>query len=223
MIEAKVIRSKRRSIAIQITSQGEIVIRAPIKCSEKIIEKAINERIDWIEKHKQKILKNKEQNSEILSYDKVLFLGATQNVIFQEKAKFQHIENNFIIPKKYEDLELKIKRLITKFMIKEAEFYFKSRVEHYSNEMKLIPKSLKICNSKRIWGSCSKTADLKLNWRLIMLNPELIDYVIVHEFSHMIEFNHSKNFWKLVENILKDYKIRRALLKKNDYLLSLYR
>ena len=94
MIEAKVIRSKRRSIAIQITSQGEIVIRAPIKCSEKIIEKAINERHDWIEKHKQKILKNKEQNSEILSYDKVLFLGTKQNIIFQEKAKFQHIENN---------------------------------------------------------------------------------------------------------------------------------
>ena len=223
MIEAKIIRSKRRSIAIQITSQGEIVIRAPIKCSEKIIEKAINERLDWIEKHKQKILKAKEQNSEILSYDKVLFLGVKQNIIFKEKAKFEHIENNFIIPKKYENLEPKIKRLITKFMIQEAESYFKSRVEYYSKEMNLTPKSLKICNSKRIWGSCSKTADLKLNWRLIMLNPELIDYVIVHEFSHMIEFNHSKNFWKLVENILKDYKQRRALLKKNDYLLGLYR
>ncbi|MBR1925313.1 MAG: M48 family metallopeptidase [Clostridia bacterium] len=223
MIEANVIRSKRRSIAIQITSEGEIVVRAPLKCSEKIIEKAINERMDWIEKYKQKILKNKEQNSEILSYNKVLFLGVKQNIIFQEKAKFEHIENNFIIPKKYENLEPKIKRLITKFMITKAESLFKDRVEHFSYQMNLTSKSLKICNSKRIWGSCSKTADLKLNWRLVMLSPELIDYVVVHELSHIVEFNHSKNFWKLVSSILKDCKQRRALLKKNDYLLNLYR
>ena len=108
-------------------------------------------------------------------------------------------------------------------MLQQAKEILKNRVNYFANLMQLLPQSLVLCNSKRIWGSCSKEADIKLNWRLVMLPPDLIDYVVVHELSHIVEFNHSKMFWKMVSSILPNYKERRALLKKGDFLLHLYR
>ena len=67
---------------------------------------------------------------------------------------------------------------------------------------------------KTRWGSCSNKGNLNFNWKLILLAPELLDYVVVHELAHRREMNHSKNFWKIVEAELPDYRERRRRLKE---------
>lgn len=219
----KLIRSKRRSVAIQISTEGELIVRAPVKCSYEKIEKILRERIGWIRLHQEKILQNRMTNSNIISYKEVLFLGLIKPIIFSHIKKFIYQNDCFVFPEKYSENVTKIKRLIIKFMFERAENILKDRVNYFANLMQLLPQSLALCNSKRIWGSCSKTADIKLNWRLVMLPPDLIDYVVVHELCHIVEFNHSTTFWSLVSSILPDYKKRRMLLKKGDFLLGLYR
>mgnify|MGYP001423923732 CR=1 FL=1 len=68
-----------------------------------------------------------------------------------------------------------------------------------------------------MWGSCSANSDIKLNWRLIHFDLKKIDYVVVHELSHLIELNHSKKFWDIVEGILPDYQLTKKNLR--DYNL----
>ena len=220
----KLIRTKRRSIAIQISSDGELIVRAPNRCSMKEIEKVVVERINWIRIHQNRILQNRLVNSNIISYKEVMFLGITKPIIFIPKSK--KIENHgdhFVINEKYVENAPKVKRLIIGFMIENAHEILKDRVNYFANLMQLLPQSLSLTNSKRVWGSCSKNADIKLNWRLVMLPPDLIDYVVVHELAHIVEFNHSKTFWKLVTSILPNSKERRDLLKRGDFLLNLYR
>ncbi|MEG1781109.1 MAG: M48 family metallopeptidase, partial [Clostridium sp.] len=63
-------------------------------------------------------------------------------------------------------------------------------------------------------GSCSAKGNLNFNWKLFLMPPEILDYVLVHELAHRIEMNHSDRFWKQVEKIIPDYKERRRWLKE---------
>ena len=68
-------------------------------------------------------------------------------------------------------------------------------------------------DQKRLWGSCSGTGALRFNFRLVMLRPELVDYVVVHELAHIVHHNHGPNFWALVERVMPDGKGRRGQLR----------
>ena len=63
------------------------------------------------------------------------------------------------------------------------------------------------------WGSCAVDGVLRFNWRLVMLEPRLLDYIVVHELAHLTELNHGPNFWALVSSVLPDVKERRAALR----------
>lgn len=74
-------------------------------------------------------------------------------------------------------------------------------------------KRVSIRNQKTRWGSCSRTGNLSFNYRLLLLPPHLCDYVIVHELCHRIEFNHSPQFWGLVQRALPDSSALRRELR----------
>lgn len=61
---------------------------------------------------------------------------------------------------------------------------------------------------------CSSKGNLNFNWKLVLMPMEILDYVVVHELAHRKEMNHSPKFWKVVEEILPDYKVRRKYLKE---------
>lgn len=96
----------------------------------------------------------------------------------------------------------------------EARKLITERVEHFANEHHYVYGRISIRNQKTCWGSCSGKNNLNFNYKLIFLTPELCDYVIVHELCHLKEMNHSKKFWKLVEDILPNYKTARTALQK---------
>ena len=63
------------------------------------------------------------------------------------------------------------------------------------------------------WGSCSSAGRVSLHWGLVLLPLELADYVVVHQLAHLGEMNHGPRFWRGVEDILPDYRERRARLR----------
>ncbi|HII02663.1 TPA: M48 family metallopeptidase [Methanosarcinaceae archaeon] len=74
---------------------------------------------------------------------------------------------------------------------------------------------------KNKWGNCSKTNQLRFNWRVVMAKMSIIDYVIVHELCHMKHKNHSKAFWNDVQKILPDYEERKEWLRVQRDLLKI--
>ena len=77
---------------------------------------------------------------------------------------------------------------------------------------------LKIYN-KRL-GSCSINGNINFNWKIVMLPYSIIDYIIIHELAHIIHFDHSKNFWLLVEKYNPSYKKNKKWLQKNFLVLN---
>ncbi len=99
-------------------------------------------------------------------------------------------------------------------LIRRAKELLPRRVAYYAELMGLSPAAVTITSARTRFGSCSPQNRLCFSWRLMQYPPEAIDYVVVHELSHIVHKNHSKDFYALVERYLPDWKARRALLKE---------
>jgi predicted metal-dependent hydrolase len=87
------------------------------------------------------------------------------------------------------------------------------RIKHYNSFYQFKVGRISIKNQKSRWGSCSKKGNLNFNYKIIFLPKEVADYVVVHELCHLGQFNHSKEFWKLVARTLPNYELLRKKLK----------
>ena len=94
-----------------------------------------------------------------------------------------------------------------------AKVIIPEKVEKFARIMKVSPTSVKITGAKTRFGSCSGKNGLCFSWRVMCYPEKAIDYVVVHELSHIYHHNHSKSFWKTVEKYMPDYKERKRLLK----------
>ncbi len=215
------IRTNRKSISISISPQGNIVVKAPRSCSMGEIQNIVSKKESWINLHRQRILDNLELNNKIFTYQDILFCGKVYHVVLDTKSKNIVLENDYcIVPEKFRN---NISRALSKWYKKVAMPILWGRVEYFSNLMQVEPKNFRLSNAKGCWGSCNSQGLVSLNWRLIMVPHNLIDYVVVHELSHLLQMNHSQLFWKVVSSVLPDFRVRRQNLKKGDYLLSLFR
>ena len=97
--------------------------------------------------------------------------------------------------------------------IARARKIFPERVTYFAERMGVTYNRITIREQKTRWGSCSSAGNLNFNWKLVLMPPELLDYVVVHELAHRKEMNHSPRFWAVVQKELPDYRERREKLK----------
>ena len=96
----------------------------------------------------------------------------------------------------------------------DARVFVLEELERWSSEYGFRFNRVSIKNTKRLWGSCSRKGNLNFSYALLFLPRELAEYVIVHELCHLKEHNHGRDFWRLVERVLPDYRARRAELRR---------
>ena len=117
--------------------------------------------------------------------------------------------------------KFRIKTYIEKWYTQEAYEILEDKVLKYSETIRVSPKEIKVKNYKTRWGSCDKKGTLTFNWHLIKAPHSIVDYVVIHELCHMIQLNHSRNFWYEVEKYDPAYKLHRKWLKENgDNLIN---
>lgn len=95
-----------------------------------------------------------------------------------------------------------------------ARTYLMAKTEEYSKIMGLKFGRITITGAKTRFGSCSSKGNISYSYRLMLYPEAAIDYVVVHELAHLVEMNHSRRFYAIVEKVLPDYKERVKLLKK---------
>ena len=91
--------------------------------------------------------------------------------------------------------------------------HFAQRLNHFAPIVGVQWRKLGISSARTRWGSAKSDGSIRLNQRLMQVHPSLLDYVVIHELSHLREMNHSPRFWAIVKSILPDYVRLRKELK----------
>lgn len=219
MIKYKLIRSNRKTMALEITPVGEVIVRVPHRLPEKEITRFIQAKTSWIERHLQSVEENAILRANFtLNYgDLILFQGREIPILSRECDQIGYDGSAFYLPPKLTPPE--IKPAVIQLYRQLAQDIITAKVHGYSQQIGLLATAIKITNAKTRWGSCNIKGNLSFSWRLIMADDTAIDYVVVHELAHLKEHNHSDNFWAIVASIFPDFKKRQAKLKELELRL----
>jgi hypothetical protein len=210
----KLIRSRRRTIALMISSEAMLVVRAPLKTSLDYIEKLVWQKSSWIEK-KQKFVLGNIQNSQAKKFvhnEEFYYLG--------EIFKLRIVDHQKIVLADYlyfpEKFLTQAKIQMIKWYQKKALEIISERASYFSGLTGWEYRKLSITSAERRWGSCGPKRTVNFSWKLILAPLSVIDYVVVHELAHIPERNHSIRFWNKVESVLPDYRLARKWLRENE-------
>ena len=208
-------RSKRKTIAIHIIG-GAVEVRAPLKMPGRDIDSYVESKKQWIMGKLPRSCEQAEKKKAFnLDYgDKIALLGDEYAITARDGEFLVGFDGEvFYMPPGLNTAQ--IKYCCVKIYRNMAKKYLPWRVDAYAGQgqMCVKPTAVKISNAKKRWGSCSSKRSLNFSWRLMMADEDVADYVVVHELAHMLEMNHSKMFWDIVEEILPDYREREKRLR----------
>ena len=205
-------RSKRKTVAIYVRD-GVVEVRAPLRMPMKEIDRFVESRESWIIS-KLAFLKERNEQRESFSInygDSILYRGRLCRLEQKTGNRVSFSDETFFIPQGLSPVE--IKAACVRLYKKLARQDINEKVQHYAKIMSITPAAVKINSAKSRWGSCSAKKSLNFSWLLIMADDDVIDYVVVHELAHIIELNHSKRFWAIVQSVLPDFNERKTRLK----------
>jgi len=217
----QIIRSDRRSIALEIQSNGCLVVRTPKHVSRSFIQKLLHEKQEWIIE-KQKLILERQSKITPRQYvegEDFYYLGKKYKLAIVDNLSVPiDFNEGFKISFHHKD---NIQKLIKQWYRLQAKKIIPQCVKQIANSHDLSFSSIKITSAERRWGSCTGKKTLNFSWRIIMLPPDIIEYIVIHELAHLKELNHSKKFWLEIKQMLPDYNKRKKWLKDNSYKFKL--
>jgi predicted metal-dependent hydrolase len=216
-----IIRSRRKTIAVEITKEGGVLVRAPLKLARREVLAFVHQNRGWIARKlaQARVLQEERTPRRFLEEESFPFLGEQHRLRYVAGGEYLRKENGeFLLGS---DLSPRAEGMFRTWYRARAREILEDRVAYFSLRMGLACGSVRITDARERWGSCSAAGSLNFAWRLVMAPPAVIDYVIVHELTHLVEMNHSRRFWERLGSILPDYRQRRRWLKENEHLLTL--
>ncbi len=213
---------RRKSIGLRIDHQG-LRISVPLQTALPQVETILREKAGWITK---KLEQWKDKKSLVMSWTRDAIyplLGESWHIAQKssgeiEMARYFANETAIVAISEQSLLQFNpqhIEKFVMAWYSQQAIVCFQQRIAIYAQALNVRVPPFRLSCAKTRWGSCNNRGLIHLNWRLIQMPLHLVDYVVVHELSHLMEMNHSARFWKLVGSVYLDYQTARKELK--DY------
>lgn len=202
----RIVYTKRKTLALIIERDGTLTVRAPRRIKVGEIEWFVNQKKTWIQKKmlQQQEMYTKFPRVEFAHGEKFLYLGTRQILQCSPQLSSSQIKDHYL-----------------KWYREQAKIIIKGRTVLYAHKMGIEYKELKITNAEHQLGSCTSRKTLNFSWRLVMAPLVIIDYVVVHELTHLTYMNHSKRFWKKLAEIFPQYQETKIWLKAKGSLLHI--
>jgi predicted metal-dependent hydrolase len=214
-IDYSIIFSKRKTLSIIVERDRSVIVRAPINTSKELIDKEINKRKLLLFKkvnHSQKY-NIPQEKKEFVSGESLLYFGNYFKLeVVNKDIKGVEFDNKFVIGKSKQN---DAKEILKAWYFKQAEEKLIPKVKHFANQLGVNHNKISIMDLKYRWGSCTPKDNINFNWRIIKAPVYVIDYIIVHELTHLLETNHTPDFWNIVSVQLPNYEKAKEWLKEH--------
>ena len=200
-------RSKKaRRISLRILSKQEVALVVPQRANLADAKKFLQSKLDWVNKKTagmpdiHDLSKYLEENPKVwvdsrprdLEVNFTNFRKKTTHEIQGDLIKVTIVENE-----QKEDCLLQ-------FMLNLAKIYLPLRLEECAQKVGVCFSKTRVGNQKTRWGSCSSAKVISLNWRILLLDYEIGEYVLYHELAHLKHMNHSQKYWDLLSRWVGD-------------------
>lgn len=220
VLEYTLRRSQRRSIGFLIGADG-LRVTAPRWVSQAEIEKALREKQGWI------LTKLRERQSRQTARREAVewrdgghlpYLGGHITLRLAQgsanRVRFDPAARELNVSLSAGAGEQQLKDRVQAWFKAEAKRLFAQRLPHFAQGLGVQCQTFSLTSASTRWGSCSSRGTIRLNWRLMHFDQDLIDYVIAHELSHLLEMNHSPRFWATVGRVYPNHTVARKTLRQ---------
>jgi len=208
-------RRQRRTVGLKITQEG-LVVHAPKRITQTILEGLIAQKADWILKKLEARSANQQAPMQWQHGDQLLLLGNSITLVTKQDIRSRAVEYTpgFLqLAMPNHDEPSAVERKVLQWYKKQALTDFSRRLALFATKLGVPTPELFLSNARSRWGSCNSRKEIRLNWRLLQAPPHIINYVVCHELAHLKEMNHSAKFWAVVASIFPDYKTAEKELK----------
>lgn len=212
IIETKIIRSRRKTVALSVTPDATLIVKAPLFTPKFFINSFIKQHEEWIKKQIQVVQERKQLEKDYRNGEIFLFLGLERQLDIGNYPEVALQDNKIVFP---QALLFRAKKQLIAWYKKQAKIIITQQVEQYAKQMKTSYGSITFSDTRSQWGSCTHENNLQFSWRLIMAPILVINYVVVHELAHTFEKNHSREFWHIVNAYCPSYKRQRKWLSEH--------
>ena len=225
-------RGKRRTIGFSVGAEG-LTVNAPKWVPLYEIDKAVVEKSGWIV---NKLQETRDRHARLESAridwrdgTTLPFLGEQVIVVLDPRHAFggigaelksndadtlpgvTHLTLHVGLPQMATPDQ--IRDAVQAWLMRQAKRIFTERLNHFAPTLDVQWRKLSLSSAGTRWGSASADGSIRLNWRLVHLKQSVIDYVVVHELSHLRVMDHSPRFWDTVRAVVPDYAELRGQLK----------
>ena len=208
LFEYQIIRSKRKTLQIQVLSDGQVVVRAPMLLPTQTIKAFVRKKSSWVE---QKILLRKRFEVSYQTGDTIVLFGLP----YQVQEGNAKIDRGVVyLPKENRDSSF------CKLLCDMTAFIMERLTQECAQAYGFEYRQVKVSKARTRWGTCSSSGVLKYSFRTALLPLELCKYIVIHELCHTRHFNHGKQFWKEVEKYLPNWRVLKNQLKEKGALAN---
>ncbi len=213
--------SNRKTLNISVERDRSIIVRAPEHLTVEKIDKLVQTKKQWIQEklnHTQKypIIAD---SKEFVSGETLLFLGRNYQLsVVEEEIDGIEFDQRFKISKTNQH---KANELFKEWYLNQAITKIKPLVIKYARSLGVEYNKIKISEMRYRWGSCTPKNNIIFNWRIIKAPMYVLEYLVAHELVHLIEGNHTFEFWNILSIQIPNYEKAKNWLKKNGQLLEI--
>lgn len=211
---------QRKTVTLSVERDKTVLVRAPIGLSEEKIHQAIEskklwlyEKINHTQKYPDKITRKK-----FVSGETLLYLGKNYRLeITDDQVPNVRFRSGFFISRCHKDDAF---QLFRDWYTKRAYIKLSPNVKNFAESLGVEFNQILVSDLKYRWGSCTPKNNLNFNWRIMKAPILVIDYLIVHELTHLLESNHTAKFWNIVAVQVPNYQMAKNWLRDNGNVLE---
>ena len=217
-----IIRSpKRKTLTITVERDRTVMVHAPEGTPEDEVHRVVDKKRQWILaklRHPQKYKERVPPGKEVVNGESAPYLGQDYRIeVTKTTSGDIEFSRHFLVPPAR---QAKRREVLRDWYIGQAKEKILPRAKQHAEELGVKFKSARIVDNRYRWGSCTVGDSVNFNWRLIKAPMFVIDYVIVHELAHLIEANHTSDFWSIVRAKTPTMENAKAWLKEHGQILE---
>lgn len=219
-LDYQIIYSNRKTITITVERDRSVVVSAPIGVSPERIKELVEskklwlfEKINHVQKYPPQVIRK-----EFVTGETIMYLGRYYRLeITGEDQPEVRFQNRFFISRCH---QAQAAQLLRDWYIVRAREKLTPKIRYFAEALGVTYNQILISDLKYRWASCTPKNNLNFNWRILKAPLFVIDYLIVHELAHLLEPNHTPQFWNIIAVQVPRYESAKEWLRTNGNLLE---